>query len=204
MKRAGTLLGSVLLVISLATAAFALGEPDKMVTYKVTYHTSAGTSVLFTSYSVVATAEGGYWLQRTTAMSPDAEPLSITQTLLDASTHQPQRYIMYRPAKMNQPASVVDLPLAKMGKDEILPMTITGTATEQLQLEAGTFDTQKRTDGEVTFWGAADVPVLGIAKVETPEWIMEAFSIQDGVIDLLPEKPASGGTVYLEEESVPE
>ncbi len=188
----------VLVGISYATIGFALGEMGKTLTYKVTHDTAAGKLTTYTHYSIVASEKNGYWLQRAITISPDSKPLSITQTLLDDFTHEPLRYIMHRPAKMNRPENVIDLPLSKMGKDEILPTPLTGIFNEPvgLQLEAGAFDTMKGRDGDVVLWVSLDIPVLGVAKVETSKWTMELIRITDKAVDLLPKKPPKGGIAY--------
>ena len=43
----------------------------------------------------------------------------------------------------------------------------------------------------------ADVPVLGVVKAETKDWVMELFRITENTEDLLPQKPPKGGIVYL-------
>ena len=192
---------SIFLVLACSITAFALGETGKTLTYKVTHNTAAGKLTTYAHYSIVAHAEAGYWLQRTTSMRPDSKPLSITQTLLDDYTHEPLRYIMHRPAKMDRPPSVIDLPLSEMGKDEILPTPLIGAFTEDahLQLEAGSFDTKKGWDGHATLWVSLDIPVLGVAQAETQDWTMELVRIKDGAVDLLSQKPSEGGVVYLKD-----
>ncbi len=108
---------------------------------------------------------------------------------------------MHRPAKMNRPENVIDLPLAKMGQDEIFPTPLTGAFSEsvRLQLQVGMFDTMKGRDGDVVLWVSRDVPVLGVAKVETSEWTMELIGITAKTVDLLSKKPPKGGIVYLED-----
>ncbi len=195
------LLGFIVLYFVFATTAYALGETGKTLTYKITHNTSAGTLTTYTYYSITAQEENGYWLQRTTTMYQDSKPLSITQTLIDDFTHEALRYIMHRPAKMNTPASVIDLPLGEIGKDEVLPTPATGafSASERIQLETGTFETRKGQVGDVTYWVSLEIPVMGVAKVETQEWTMELVQIVDRVTDLLPQKPPKGGIVYLKE-----
>ncbi len=106
---------------------------------------------------------------------------------------------MHRPAKMDQPENIIDLPLSKMGQDEILPTPVTGAFTEEehLQLASGTFDTKKGWNGKATLWVNLDIPVLGVVKAEMEEWAMELFQISDLSEDLLPQKPPQGGIVYL-------
>lgn len=190
----------IVLLLCLTTSVFALGEQDKTVTYKYTHHTSAGDLSTYVHYTIAAQEEDGYWLQRVATMQRDSEPLSITQTLLNDYTHEPLRYIMYRPPQMNQPANVLDLPLSKMGQDEILPTPETGTfaTEEQVQVEAGTFTAKKGSDGKATLWLNLDIPVLGVVKAETEEWTMELVQIRDESEDLLPKKPPKGGIVYLD------
>lgn len=202
MKKHIIALGLVLIYMGYAASVGALGETGRTLTYKVIHDTSAGKLITYTHYSIVAQEEQGYWLQRTTTMYPDSEPLSITQTLMDDFTHEPLRYIMHRPAKMSRPANVIDFPLSKMGKDEVFPTPLTGdfTESERLQLETEAFDTKKGWDDDVALWLSLDIPVMGIAKVETPEWSMELVRIVDNVIDLLPQKPPKGGIVYLKAE----
>ncbi len=201
MKRYNTMLLILLICFGAVTPLSGLGEMDNTLLYKVTHRTSAGTLVTYTEYSIVAQEKDGYWLQRLVKMSPSAEPVSITQTLMGDFSHEPLRYIMHRPAKMNTPANVIDLPLEKMGKDEVLPTPLTGKfqEIEQIQIEAGTFETKKGREGDATFWLSLDIPVMGVAQVETPEWTMELVSIEDGTVDLLPKKPPKGGIVYLDE-----
>jgi hypothetical protein len=176
-----------------------LGEREKTVTYKFTHRTAAGELITYAHYSIVAQEGGGYWLQRVATMQPESAPLSITQSLLDDYTHEPIRYIMHRPAKMDQPENIIDLPLSKMGQDEILPTPVTGAFTEEerLQLASGTFDTKKGWNGKATLWVNLDIPVLGVVKAEMEEWTMELFQISDAAEDLLPQKPPQGGIVYL-------
>lgn len=186
-------------IVLIASSVFALGEREKTVTYKFTHRTAAGELSTYAHYSIVVQEDEGYWLQRVTTMQPESAPLSITQTLLNDYTHEPLRYIMHRPAKMDQPENVIDLPLSKMGQDEILPTPVTGAFTEEerLQLESGTFDTQKGWNGKATLWINLDIPVLGVVKAETEEWTMELFQMSDHAEDLLPQKPPKGGIVYL-------
>jgi hypothetical protein len=195
-------LSITLMLISCASTGYALGEKDKTVIYKVTHHSAAGELTTYTAYSIVAQEKAGYWLQRTTSKQPDSQPLSITQTLLDNFTHKPLRYIMHRPANMKRPANVIDLPLEQMGKDEILPTPITNAFADagRIQVAAGTFAAKQGQIGNSTLWISFDVPVLGVIKVETPEWMMELVRIDPNVVDLLPQKPKKGGIVYLKEE----
>jgi hypothetical protein len=195
------LLGFIALYIVYAATAYALGENGKTLTYKITHDTSAGKLITYSHYNIAAQEENGYWLQRTTTMYQDSDPLSITQTLIEDFTHEALRYIMHRPAKMNTPANVIDLPLAKMGKDEVLPTPLTGAFSEpeRVQLEAGTFETKKGQVGDVTYWVSLEIPVMGVAKVATNEWTMELVQIVDNATDLLPQKPPKGGIVYLKE-----
>lgn len=203
-KKLLTIMMSLIGVAGFAMSAHALGETDTTVTYKVMTHSSAGDLVTYTSYNIADVEDGGYWLQRTTYMTPDAEPLSITQTLLDNDTHAAKRYIMHRPANMDRPESVIDLPLAKMGKEEILPCPMPESTDRdsviRAQVEAGIFAIQEVDINGALLWVSADVPVLGVAKVETKEWTMELISIENVSEDLFPNKPTSGGVVYLNEE----
>lgn len=201
-KKFFSMMLSLASIAGFAMSAYALGETDVTVTYKVTTHSSAGDLVVYTSYNIAATEDGGYWLQRVTHLTPDAKPLSITQTLLDSETHAAKRYIMHRPANMDRPESVVDLPLAKMGKEEILPNPAAGSAsgTVQIETEAGAFNTQETAADNATLWLSADVPVLGVAKAETTDWTMELVSIANASEDLFLNKPAPGGVVYMNEE----
>ena len=201
MKRQISQLIIVILVcIGYAVTGYALGETQQTVLYVTTYKGSQ-TPPVYTSYSIVAHAESGYWLQRTTSIQPDSEPLSITQTLLDNDTHKPLRYIMHRPANMKQPERVVDLPLSEMGKDEVLPTPLTNAFKESAHLEvpAGTYDTKKGQNGNDTLWLSLDIPVLGVAKAEMKDWTMELFRIDHNVVDLLPNKPPKGGIVPVNE-----
>ncbi len=200
-KRIVCLLSFIMLYVSFTSTALALGEKGKTLTYKVIHLTAAGKLTTYTHYSIVAQEKNAYWLQRTTTMSVDSKPLSITQTLIHDLTHEPLRYIMHRPAKMNRPENVIDLPLAKMGQDEILPTPLTGAFSEsvRLQLQVGMFDTMKGRDGDVVLWVSRDVPVLGVAKVETSEWTMELIGITAKAVDLFSKKPPKGGIVYLED-----
>jgi len=201
MKRQLWRVLSMVLVVGLCPSLlYALGETDRTVIYQVTSRTSAGESVMYSVYSIVATETSGYWLQRTIALQPDGKPLSITQTLLDTFTHQPRRYIMHRPANQQRPENVIDLPLEKMGQEEILPTPLTSAFTDagQMQVPGGTFAAQQGQDGDVTLWLSLDAPVLGVIKAERPEWTMELYRIDPQVTDLLPKKPKPGGIVYLE------
>ena len=191
-----------LMFISGVSTVSALGEKDKTEIYKITHHTKAGELVTYTGYSIVVQEKAGYWLQRVTSKQPDSQPLSITQTLLDNATHKPLRYIMHRPANMNRPALVSDLPLDQMGKDEILPTPITNAFTDagQVQVAAGTFAAKQGQVGDFKLWVSPDAPVLGVVKAETPEWTMELFRIDPKVVDLLPQKPKKGGSVPMKEE----
>ncbi len=190
----------VLILIGCSSMVYALRETDRTVIYKITYQSTAGKLTTYTAYSIVAQTESGYWLQRTTFMQPDSDPLSITQTLLNASTHEPLRYIMHRPANMKRPENVIDLPLEQMGKDEILPTPITNAFadTGRLQVAAGAFEVKQGQVRDSMLWVSPDVPVLGVVKVETPEWTMELFRIDHAVVDLLPKKPEKGGIVYID------
>jgi hypothetical protein len=182
---------------------YALGETDQTIIYKVIHRTSAGELTSYTAYSIVAREESGYWLQRTTSMQPDFKTLlSITQSLLNDSTHEPLRYIMHRPANMKRPENVIDLPLEKMGKDEILPTPITDAFADvgQVQVAAGTFEVKQGQVGGFMLWISPEVPVLGVVKVEAPDWTMELFRIENTAVDLLPKKPGKGGIVYLKDE----
>lgn len=189
-------------IAGFAMSAYALGETDTTVTYKVTTHSSAGDLVNYTSYNIAAIEGGSYWLQRVTYMAPGANPLSITQTLLDRKTHAAKRYLMHRPANMDRPESVIDLPLAKMGKEEILPNPNAESASGTIQIttEAGSFVTQEIAADHITVWVSADAPVLGVVKVETSDWTMELISVENTSEDLFPNKPAPGGVVYMNEE----
>ena len=135
----------ILILISSVTTSYALGETQQAVIYLVTYKTAQTTNAanlsVYVTYTIVARSETAYWLQRTTSIKLDAGPLSITQTLLDDRTHQALRYIMHRPANMDRPENVIDLPLSKMGKEEIFPTPITKAFPEKtrLQVAAGTY-----------------------------------------------------------------
>jgi hypothetical protein len=102
---------------------------------------------------------------------------------------------------MDRPAVVVDMPLEEMGKDEVFPTPITEAFTDagRLQVQAGEFTVWEGQQGDFTLWVSPDVPVLGVVKVETPEWTMELFRIDPSVTDLFPKKPPKGGRVFLEE-----
>ena len=195
------LLNLVFVLLFSTIAAYSLGETEQTVIYQITHHTNAGELTSYTTYSIVAQEKAGYWLQRTTHMQIDSKPLSITQTLLESSTHKPLRYIMHRPARMDRPAIVVDMPLEEMGKDEVLPTPITDAFADagRLQVQAGEFAVWQGQVGEFSLWANPDVPVLGVVKVETPEWTMELFRIEPSVTDLFPHKPPKGGRVFLEE-----
>jgi len=184
-----------------ASTVYALGETDRTVIYKVTQHTTAGELTSYTAYSIVAREESGYWLQRTTHLRLGSKSLSITQTLLNDFTHKALRYIMHRPANMKRPENVIDLPLEKMGKDEILPTPITKAFTDagQVQVAAGTFEAKQGQVGDFMLWVSPDVPVLGVVKVEAPEWTMELLRIDHTAADLLSKKPKKGGIVYLKD-----
>ena len=188
-----------LIILLVAPSVFALGEREKTVTYKFTHRTAAGELTTYAHYSIAAQEGEGYWLQRVATLQPESAPLSITQTLLDDYTHEALRYIMHRPAKMDQPENVIDLPLSKMGQDEILPTPETGAFTEEerLELAAGAFDAKKGWNGKATVWINLDIPVLGVVKAETEEWTMELFRMSDRAEDLLSQKPPKGGIVYL-------
>jgi hypothetical protein len=203
MKKPVVFVLSVLLILMTWTSmVYALGEKDKTVIYKIISHTKAGDLITYTAYSIVAHEKSGYWLQRTTSMQPDSKPLSITQTLLDDLTHEPLRYIMHRPANMEHPDNVLDLPLEKMGKEEILPTPLTKAFAEagRVQVAAGTFEAKQGQFGDFMLWVNLDVPVLGVVKAETPDWTMELVRIDPRAVDLLPKKPKKGGIVYLNEE----
>ena len=193
-----------LLVLGLqGVRAEALMEEGQTVVYKVTHHSAAGDLESFIAYSLAGLTEAGYWLQRTTHMqSPESQPLSITQNLLDAGTHQPLRYIKYRPANMGRPAIAVDLPLEEMGKDEVFPAPLTDAFTDAgtLAVPSGSFAVRVVNTGKFTIWANPDVPVLGVVKVETPDWTMELFRIEPHAADLLPNKPPKGGRAVVEEE----
>ncbi len=203
-KKLFAIMTLLLSVAGFAMSAYALGETDMTVTYKVITRSSAGDLTTYVSYNIAAADNDGYWLQRTTYMTLDSKPLSITQTLLDNETHAAKRYIMHRPANMDRPESVIDLPLAKMGKDEILPQPTPESADKdsviRVQVEAGEFAIQEVPADGVTLWVSADVPVLGVAKVEAADWTMELVSIVNASDDLFPKKPAPGGVAYMEEE----
>jgi hypothetical protein len=199
-KHISQLIIVILICIGYSVTGYALGEIQQTVMYVTTYQGSQ-TPPIYTSYSIVAHAESGYWLQRTTSLQPDSGPLSITQTLLDNDTHKPLRYIMHRPANMKQPERVADLPLAEMGKDEVLPTLLTKAFKEHARIEvpAGTYDTQKGQDKNITLWLSHDIPVLGVVRAEMKDWTMELFRIDHNVIDLLPKKPPKGGIVNMNE-----
>jgi hypothetical protein len=183
MKRQIFYIGIVFILISWTSSVYALGETDQTIIYKVQEKT-------------------GYWLQRTTSMQPDFKTLlSITQTFLNNSTHEPLRYIMHRPANMKRPENVIDLPLEKMGKDEILPTPISEAFADagQVQVAAGVFEARQGQAGDFMLWVSPDVPVLGVVRVEAPDWSMELFRIDVTAGDLLPKKPQKGGIVYLKE-----
>ena len=202
MKRQGLcVLAVVFIWMSWTVAAFALEERGITVIYKVTHITLAGQLTTYVRYSVAAYQKTGHWLQRTTSMKIDSRPLSITQTFLGDYDYEPLRYIMYRPAKMNRPPSVIDLPLDQMGQDEVLPLPIEEVLGEvvSVQTEAGTFETKQVRHKNALLWLTLDIPVLGVAKAETEEWGMEFIRIDDTAKDLLPKKPPPGGVVYLKE-----
>jgi len=194
---------AVLMLLSFASGTFAFEDTQQSVVYLVTYKTAQAADAeavkVFVTYTIAAREDTTYWLQRTTAVNADAGPLSITQTLLDDRTHQALRYIMHRPANMDRPENVIDLPLSKMGKDEILPVPITAAFSEEtdIQVAAGTYAAYKGEKDRITLWLNAEVPILGVVKAETPDWTMELFSLTDAVEDLLPQKPPKGGIVYL-------
>ena len=201
MKRSMSQLMIVILICtSYSVTGYALGETQQTVLYVMTYKGSQ-TPPMYTSYSIVASTESGYWLQRTTSLQPDSRPLSITQTLLDTETHKPLRYIMHKPANMKQLERVVDLPLSEMGKDEVLPGSLLKASKEHARVEvpAGTYDTQKGQDENVTVWLNLDIPVLGVVKAEMKDWTMELFQIDHNVVDLLPKKPLKDGMVHMNE-----
>jgi hypothetical protein len=195
-------LSLLLILISWISMAYALEEKDKTVIYQVTIHSNAGDLISYTAYTIATQEKTGYWLQRTTATQPDSKPLSITQTLLDNTTHKPLRYIMHRPANMNRLENVIDFPLEQMGTDEVLPTPITADFADagRIQVAAGTFEVQQAHIGGQTLWVNPDVPVLGVVKAETADWTMELVRIDPQAIDLLPKKPQKGGIVYLNEE----
>jgi len=202
MKRQILYISIAFILLSWVSSVYALGEKDQTIIYKVTHQTTAGELTSYTAYSIVAQEESGYWLQRTTSIQPDFKTLlSITQTLLNDSTHEPLRYIMHRPANMQRPENVIDLPLEKMGKDEILPTPISGTFADvgQVQVAAGTFEAKQGQVGDFMLWVSPDVPVLGVVKVEVSDWTMELFRIDETADDLLPKKPKKGGVVHLKE-----
>lgn len=202
MKRQIFYIGIAFILISWASSVDALGETDQTIIYKITHQTTAGELTSYTAYSIVAREESGYWLQRTTSMQADFKTLlSITQTLLNNSTHEPLRYIMHRPANMQRPENVLDLPLEKMGQDEILPTPITEAfaSAGQVQVAAGTFEAKQGQVGDFMLWVSPDVPVLGVVKVQAPDWTMELFRIDKTAGDLLPKKPQKGGIVYLKD-----
>lgn len=197
------MLGCILLLGGGIFEADALMEEGQTVIYRVTHHSVAGDLGSFVACSVAGITEDGYWLQRTTHMQdPDSQPLSITQTLLDSVTHEPLRYIMYRPAKMGRPANVVDLPLERMGKDEVLPTLITDEFSDggTLEVAAGTFAVVTKQTEKFTIHANPDIPVLGVALIEAPDWTMELFKIDAQAKDFFPEKPPKGGMVYVPEE----
>ncbi len=186
-------------MFSSVTPAFALGETGTTVVYRVTHTTPAGTLSTYASYRIVAHEKHGYWLQRTITLTPESAPLSVTQTLFDDFTHEPLRYIMHRPAKMGRPENVIDLPLSKMGKDEILPVPggKPGANSTPLQTDIGVFETREVVIDGTQFWLSLQIPVLGVVKAATEEWTMEVVRISQGAEDLLPKKPPQGGIVYL-------
>ncbi len=196
------MIGTLVLIGMPAFETAALMEEGQTVVYKVTHHSTAGDLESFTAYSLAGLTDAGYWLQRTTHMQrPESQPLSITQNLLDADSHQPLRYIMYRPANMGRPAVAVDLPLEEMGKDEVFPTPITAAFHDAgtLEVPAGVFAVQAAEIDKFTIWANADVPVLGVVKVEAPDWTMELFRIEPQATDLLPNKPPKGGRAFVEE-----
>lgn len=181
--------------------ADALGESDRTVVYKIVHHSASGELTSYVAYSIAADEPTAYWLQRTTHLKLDSAPLSITQTLLDKATLQPIRYLMYRPANMDKPPRVVDLPLSDMGKDEVLPTSITGMFVDagQLHVEAGTFAVKQGQTNKLRLWLGADAPVLGVVKAQAQDWTMELVRIDQHAEDLFPQKPPKGGTVNLKE-----
>ena len=191
-----------IMLLAYPAIAFSLGEEQFTVSYKVVHTTSAGELTSYAHYSIVASEQDGYWLQRVISMTPDSKPLSMTQTLLDNETHEALRYLMHRPAKMDRPPSVIDLPLERMGKDEILPVSPEGLsgATEQIRTEAGDFETLKISEDHAMLWLSAEVPVLGVARAQTDEFTMELIHVSDSAHDLFSKKPPKGGVVYLENE----
>ena len=193
---------TALVLLICPALAFSLGEEQISVSYKVIHASSAGDLISYAHYSVVAYEEDSYWLQRVISMTPNSKPVSITQTLLDRETHEALRYIMHRPAKMNRPASVIDLPLERMGKDEILPLSPEGLPglREDIRLEAGNFETLRISQGDAVLWLSADIPVLGVAKAETDVFTMELIHVSNAARDLLSKKPPKGGVVNLEDE----
>ena len=194
---------SMLMLVNIAVNAYALQETQQTVVYEVTYKaqqtTDAVSAPIYVAYTVVAPFETAYWLQRATSMKIDSTPLSITQTLLDARTHQALRYIMHRPANTNRPENVIDLPLSKIGKDEIFPVPMTTASAEKrdIQVAAGSYTAHKGKKELFSLWLHADVPVLGVVKAEAKDWVMELFRITDNAKDLLPQKPPKVGIVYL-------
>lgn len=181
--------------------ADALGETDRTVVYKIVHQSASGELISYVACSIVAAEGTSYWLQRTTHLKLDSAPLSITQTLINKATLLPVRYLMYRPANMDKPPRVVDLPLAEMGKDEVLPTTSTGMFVDagQLQVEAGTFTVKQGEKNKLQLWLSPDVPVLGVVKAQAQDWTMELVRIDQQAKDLFPQKPPKGGTVHLKE-----
>jgi hypothetical protein len=177
-------------------------EEGQTIIYKVIHHSTAGDLESFAAYSVAGVTETGYWLQRTTHMhDPETQPLSITQTLLDTDTHEPLRYVKHRPANMGRPPVAVDLPLSEMGRDEIFPVPASDAFRDDgmLEVPAGEFAVQVAQFEKLTIWINPEVPVLGVIKIEAPDWTMELFRIDDHANDLFPKKPPKGGRVYIEE-----
>lgn len=191
---------SLLLFIAVQHAG-ALGETDVTTIYKMVHQSAAGPLESYTAYSIVAREKTGYWLQRVTYLTLESAPLSITQTLLDETTHQPLRYLMHRPANMDKPARVVDLPLSDMGQDEVLPTPVMANFADAGQLEtpAGTFAVKQGQMDKFSLWLSPDAPVMGVVKAETEEWTMELVRIDSHVEDFFPRRPAQGGTVVLED-----
>ncbi|PID56891.1 hypothetical protein CSB45_09530 [candidate division KSB3 bacterium] len=190
---------AAMMVLVCPAAGFSLGEEQVTVTYKVIHTTRAGELISYAHYSVAAHEAEGYWLQRVISLTADSKPLSIVQILLDRDTHQARRYIMHRPAKMDQPPSVIDLPLDRMGKDEILPMPLKAISgvREIIPTEFAEFDALKCSAKNSTIWLSAAVPVLGVVKVEHAEFTMTLSQIRDSARDLLSQKPPKGGISYM-------
>jgi hypothetical protein len=193
---------AAILLLACPAIAFSLGEEQITVSYKVIHTTGAGELTSYAHYGIVGYEDDAYWLQRVISMTLDSKPLSITQTLLDSKTHHALRYIMHRPAKMDRPPSVIDLPLDRMGKDEILPFPLEALSgvRENIQTEIGEFDALRISEDDTVLWLSADIPVLGVAKTANAEFTMELIHVRDTTDDLLAKKPPRGGVVYLENE----